>query len=228
MHGNVITNLLAQQEVLFQTKKQLFHRKKFFTMKTKINIILVLFTNFLFAQIAIEKDSLSSPSVSLEFGNANKGLVVPWATSEKDVETAGVVPGSIIYDLKDNNLKVYRSIQDPMTGSHWFSYSIKPPELAPGNTVQIDSSLQDNLTENPTARVIITSDPVLKQDPSSDTTNGVLILSDTDKAMILPKVALPEQNIINPAAGMMVFDTERKLLMIFDGVSWTYWMPDSF
>lgn len=196
-------------------------------MKTKIILVFVLLTNIISAQIAIEKDNLSTPSVSIEFGSTKKGLVVPWVTSAKDVETAGVVPGSIIFDLSDQNLKVYREIADPRSGSNWFPYS-SHSGLIPTTPKPIDVALQDNLTENPNAKVIISGDATLKQNPAADKTNGILVLADSDKAMILPKVALPEQNIANPAAGMMVFDTERKYLMIFDGTSWSYWMPTAF
>ncbi|WP_435524785.1 hypothetical protein [Chryseobacterium indoltheticum] len=39
-------------------------------------------------------------------------------------------------------------------------------------------------------------------------------MEDTDKAMILPKVASPHLNIINPAPGMMVYDTTAKQLAV--------------
>lgn len=60
---------------------------------------------------------------------------------------------------------------------------------------------------------------------STDTTPGILILSDADKAMILPKVASPHLNIINPAAGMMVYDTVNRQLAVYNGTVWSFWKP---
>lgn len=189
--------------------------------RTLVLIISLISLNFFNAQVAIEKTSISTPSVSLEFGNANKGLVLPWVTSTADVEAKGVVPGSLVFDLSDRVVKVYRGIPsdnffDPIKND-WFPFITWQT-----NNTPIDSSLQDNLTENDSARAIIGN-------PANDTnTNGILILSDTDKAMVLPKVASPQVNIINPAPGMIVFDTDTKFLMIFDGEGWTYWRPEVF
>ncbi|WP_262907374.1 hypothetical protein [Chryseobacterium sp. LC2016-27] len=43
--------------------------------------------------------------------------------------------------------------------------------------------------------------------------------------MILPKVASPHLNIINPSAGMMVYDTVKKQLAIYNGTVWSFWKP---
>ena len=56
-------------------------------------------------------------------------------------------------------------------------------------------------------------------------TPGILVLADTDKAMVLPKVASPHLNIVNPAAGMMVYDTTSKQLAVFNGTVWSFWKP---
>lgn len=52
---------------------------------------------------------------------------------------------------------------------------------------------------------------------------SVLVLEDTDKAMVLSKVVDPSKNIPNPSPGMMVYDPEKKLLCIFNGGEWAYW-----
>jgi hypothetical protein len=57
--------------------------------------------------------------------------------------------------------------------------------------------------------------------PSS--VSGILVLEDANKAMILPKVASPHLNIISPAAGMMVYDTQKKQLAVFNGTVWSFW-----
>ncbi|WP_279195775.1 hypothetical protein [Chryseobacterium indoltheticum] len=56
-------------------------------------------------------------------------------------------------------------------------------------------------------------------------TPGILVLEDTNKAMILPRVASPHLNIINPAPGMMVYDTTAKQLAVFNGTVWSFWKP---
>ena len=94
----------------------------------------------------------------------------------------------------------------------WFDLSID-------NTGIVDTSLQDSKTEVSTAKTVIgTNAP-------TDTTPGILVLSDTNKAMILPKVDSPHLNIINPASGMIVYDTKTKQLAIFNGNVWSFWKP---
>lgn len=46
-----------------------------------------------------------------------------------------------------------------------------------------DTSIQDTKTDQPGAKVVIGADG------ATNTTPGILVLSDSDKAMILPKVA---------------------------------------
>ena len=62
-------------------------------------------------------------------------------------------------------------------------------------------------------------------DPATDTTPGILVLADTNKAMVLPKVASPHLNIVNPSPGMMVYDTTSKQLAVFNGTVWSFWKP---
>ena len=82
-----------------------------------------------------------------------------------------------------------------------------------------DINIQTSKTEKTNAKTVIGADG------ASNTTPGILVLSDTDKAMILPKVASPHLKIINPAPGMMVYDTTAKQLAIYNGKSWTFWKP---
>ena len=77
---------------------------------------------------------------------------------------------------------------------------------------------QDALTEITTAKTIIGENPL-------DATPGILVLSDTDKAMVLPKVASPHLNIKNPTPGMMAYDTDSRQLCVFNGTVWTFWKP---
>lgn len=155
------------------------------------------------SQVAIGKAAVTNTSVSLEFGNANKGLLLPWVTSAASV--SGAVDGTIIYDTSDKKVKYRRA------GS-WFDLSVDATGI-------VDTAIQNPLTENPTAKMVIGTNG------ASDTTPGILVLSDSDKAMILPKVASPHLNIINPSSGMMVYDTTAKQLAVFNGTVWSFWKP---
>lgn len=74
--------------------------------------------------------------------------------------------------------------------------------------------IQNTATEKTSAKTSIGT-------PTS--TPGILVLEDTTKAMILPKVASPHLNIINPAPGMMVYDMFNKQLAVFNGRVWSFW-----
>ena len=155
------------------------------------------------AQVAIGKASVSSTAVSLEFGNENRGIVLPWVTNTSDV--TGVIDGTIVYNTADK--KVY------------VKYASGWKDLSVDTTGAVDTSLQNSLSDLDTAKVLIGGNP------DTDTTPGILVLADTDKAMVLPKVASPHLNIVNPAPGMMVYDTTAKQLAVFNGTVWTFWKP---
>ena len=194
------------------------------------------------AQIAIGKSTLSNiqpantvtnPSISLEFyDNADntKGLVLPWASTVLDQPVAyntttdagyrgmqgTVVDGTIILDLSDKKVKYRRNnAWSPLTGAL--------PLTAGATTYNtfnaIDSSLQDNKKEGATAKAAIGTNG------ATDTTAGILVLTDSDKAMVLPKVASPHLNIKNPTPGIMAYDTTKKQLAVYNGTVWSFWKP---
>lgn len=170
-------------------------------MKNIFTVTLAMISSLAFSQIAIGKSSVSNTSVSLEFGNANKGIILPWVTSQGAV--TGAVNGTIIYDVADKKVKYLK-------GGTWF-------DLTRDNTGAVDTSIQDNLQESNSAKAAIGSSG------AADTTPGILVLTDTDKAMVLPRVASPHLNIINPAAGMMVYDTFNHLIAVYNGTVWSFW-----
>jgi hypothetical protein len=183
-------------------------------MITQNNIIIsaaVFFMGTLLtsAQVAIGKEAVVNTSVSLEFGNGNRGMILPWVTSTGAV--AGAVNGTVVYDLSDHKVKA-------KYGSGWKDLSIDATGTTIDPITSVDGLLiQDAHTENTDAEVTIGTTQ------TSDT--GILILEDIDKAMILPKVASPHLNIINPAPGMMVYDTTAKQLAVFNGTVWSFWKP---
>ncbi|MGG5208243.1 hypothetical protein ACQWU4_04790 [Chryseobacterium sp. MIQD13] len=174
-------------------------------MKKIIYISLLLYSlTEVRAQVAISKSSVSNGSVSLEFGDdENKGLILPYVTEKEGITENG----TIIYDTNDHKVKY---LQDT---NAWFDLSVDPSGTA-------DLSIQGNdKTEYPGAKVAIT------KTGGVDVIKGILVLEDTDKAMILPKVASPHLNIINPSPGMIVYDTVKRQLAVYNGSMWSFWKP---
>ena len=175
-------------------------------MKNIFLTVTLFFATTLSAQVAIGKATVSSPAVSLEFyDNADntRGIILPWVTSTAAV--TGAVNGTIVYNTADR--KVY------------VKYASGWRDLSVDTTGTVTTTLQDTLSDLDTAKVLIGGDP------ATDTTPGILVLADTNKAMVLPKVASPHLNIVNPAAGMMVYDTTSKQLAVFNGTVWSFWKP---
>ena len=175
------------------------------TMKKYIVISALLFAaTAMQSQVIINKDatqSLSSDSVLLEFGSENKGLLLPWVTDTASV--AGAVPGTMVYDTSDKKVKFLK-------GTVWTDLSVD-------TTGVVDSALQDLITDAANAKTIIGD--------RTATAPGILVLESETNAMVLPKVASPHLNIINPSAGMMVYDTVKKHLVVFNGTTWSFWKP---
>lgn len=166
----------------------------------KIVISITLFCIVLVkAQVAIGKTSVINPSVSLEFASTeNRGIVLPYVEDNSGISENG----TIIYNTSDKKVKYLK-------GGSWFDLSVD-------TTGNADLSIQTTKTEKTGAKVSIGT-------PTS--TDGILVLEDSNKAMILPKVASPHLNVINPAAGMMVYDTTARQLAVYNGTVWSFWKP---
>ena len=175
-------------------------------MKNIVATLSLLFATTLSAQVAIGKATVSSPAVSLEFyddADNTRGIILPWVTSTAAV--TGAVNGTIVYNTADR--KVY------------VKYASGWRDLSVDTSGTVTTTLQDALSDLDTAKVLIGGDP------ATDTTPGILVLADTNKAMVLPKVASPHLNIVNPSPGMMVYDTTKKQLAVFNGTVWSFWKP---
>lgn len=172
-------------------------------MKKIIISAILHFSGLYFAQVSIGKTSVSNQSVSLEFGDGNKGIILPWVTSAGAV--TGAVDGTVIYDISDKKVKYRKS-------GVWIDLSVDP-------TGSVNTALQNSKTELTDAKVTIGT--------QSNTANtlGILVLADTNKAMILPKMDHPHLVIINPSAGMIAYDTANHQLAVFNGSVWTFWRP---
>jgi len=166
----------------------------------KIIISITLFSMVVCkAQVSIGKTSVTNSSVSLEFSsNENRGLVLPYIENGKGITQ----DGTLIYDTSDRKVKYLRN------GS-WFDLSVD-------DTGIVDLSIQTLKTENAEAKVSVGT-------PTS--TDGILVLEDRNKSMILPKVASPHLNIVNPASGMIVYDTISHQLAVYNGTVWSFWKP---
>ncbi|MDR6919561.1 MULTISPECIES: hypothetical protein [Chryseobacterium] len=177
-------------------------------MKTILFATAGLLSSFVQAQIAIGKTSVSNTSVSLEFAAENKGMILPWVTNTASV--TGAVNGTLVYDLTDKKVKVKYA-------SGWKDLSVDTTGSTIDPITNIDAAIiQNSANENTSAKTSI---------GTVNTTSGILVLEDTNKSMILPKVASPHLNIINPAPGLIVYDTTAKLLAVFNGKVWSFWKP---
>ncbi|KUJ57177.1 hypothetical protein [Chryseobacterium aquaticum] len=175
-------------------------------MKNIFTILFALLSVSVFSQVAIGKASVASPSVSLDFGTGNRGMVLPWVTSTAAV--TGVVNGTMVYDLTDKKVKVKYN-------AAWKDLSVNTQGTTVDPLTSVDGVLiQNSATENTLAKSAI---------GTLTATPGILVLEDTTKAMVLPKVASPHLNIINPAPGMIVYDTFNKQLAVFNGFVWSFW-----
>lgn len=166
----------------------------------------MLGTNILAAQVAIGKTQVTNSSVSLEFGSQNRGVLLPWITSITSLIDAP--NGTICFDLSDNRIKIKYAVG-------WMDFSQNDLGTTIDPVTSIDGALlQNSLNENTSSKTSI---------GNVSNANGILVLEDNNKAMILPKVASPHYNIVNPAPGMIVYDTDSKLIAFFNGKVWSYW-----
>lgn len=175
-------------------------------MKNSLVISFFFFSTISIAQINFGGETLESTSSSIEFGEGNRGIILPWVASESLVDGNGAVPGTLIFDLSTFKVKVKTQ------NNGWLDLSIDETGIA-------DNSFQQLVNENTSAKVVIGENADIESAP------GILVLSDSDKGMVLPKVANPHIAIKEPSAGMMVYDTEAHLVAFYNGTVWTFWKP---
>lgn len=194
---------------------------KLLKMKKSIIILSSIVSLSASAQVAIGKGSITNnnPSISLEFGDYDgvngRGIIVPWVKSAGDV--TGAIEGTIVYDSSDKVLKYKNG------NNSWFGLSKN--EITKINGANVDTTgkvvtiIQDGLDDKVGAKAAIGTSA------ASDTNPGILVLSDDNRAMVLPKVPEPHKNIVNPEPGTMVYDTTNKMVAIFNGKVWSFWKP---
>jgi len=170
-------------------------------MKNILLILMCLTAITAKSQVAIGKTSVTNTSVSLEFNDSEKkGIILPYVEDKSSITENG----SVIFDNTDHKVKYLKD-------NSWFDLSVDA-------TGKSDVTIQQSKTELSTAKTTIGTNTAMDS-------NGILVLSDANKAMILPRVASPHLNIINPAPGMMVYDTTKKQLAVYNGTVWSFWKP---
>ncbi|SDE97574.1 hypothetical protein [Epilithonimonas hungarica] len=172
-------------------------------MKNIIVTIMIFSAIVIKSQVAIGKDILTNNSVSLEFSDTeNRGMILPYVEDKSGI----VEDGTVIYDMTDKKVKYLKD-------GNWFDLSVDANGQA------------DAIIQGPDKIEKTTAKTAIGVNGATDTTQGILVLTDTNKAMILPKVASPHLNIINPSTGMMVYDTTKKQLAVYNGTVWSFWKP---
>ncbi len=142
----------------------------------------------------------NNPNVLLEFSNQNKGLIVPWIAAASLVTP---VAGTLYFDASSNYMMKYYN------GSTYIDLTKAATKPAPAK-VPVPAAANDA-----SKKTIIGA--------KTTTAAGAVVLESTTKVIVLPKVTNPHLNIINPSAGMIVYDPTNKMLCTFNGQQWTFW-----
>lgn len=163
-------------------------------MKKIITTLLLLTIGILSAQIAIGKETIDGDGI-LDFkAGTTNGIIIP-LVSQLPLSPEN---GTLLLDKSDLKVKVFENNQ-------WVSLS---DEGALGNHIE-------NTSDDIGKGVVIGAE--------TSTTEGVIVLESLDKALILPKIANPHENVKSPYPGMVCYDTASNALAVFDGKVWSYW-----
>jgi CheY-specific phosphatase CheX len=174
-------------------------------MKNYLAIFMLSLSGLALSQVSIGKTTVN-PSTSLDFGSDNRGMVLSWVDNVAGV--TGAVNGTMVYDLSDKKIKVRYN-------AAWKDLSVDTGGSTVDPLTNVDGALlQNTLSDAATAKVSVGT-------PTA--TPGILVLEDTTKAMVLPKVDSPHLNINNPAPGMIVYDVKNKQLAVYNGKFWSFW-----
>ena len=174
-------------------------------MKKLILLFLVISFN-VNAQIKFSSSNnsqFSSESVLIEFDDSaenSKGLILPMVISKDPLS----VDGTLLYDAEDFKFKVKQDGQ-------WIDMNEVKPNWRP--VLELT-----NMRDVVGAGVTISDETI-----TNENSVGVLVLSSTNKAMVLPKIKSPDIKVVNPYVGMICYDTDSEMLAMFDGAVWNYW-----
>lgn len=159
-----------------------------------LNLVALLVSASLCAQIAIGKESVTGSGI-LDFGTgSNKGIILPAV----NITPSNPTNGTFVLDKNDRKIKM-------LENEIWIDLTKS------GDT---NSLIANTGTENGKGVII---------GAETSAASGVLVLESPNRALILPKIENPEINVKSPYPGMMCYDTASKTMAIFDGVAWNYW-----
>jgi hypothetical protein len=182
------------------TKNRYLNEKMMESLKKILIVMPVLFLSTIsVAQIAVGKTNVEGAGL-LDFGTG-KGLILPWVEAAASTDA----DGTLIFDTTDNKVKA-------RINGAWVDLSENSGTL---NTAKANKVSQHLLkTENDNNIILGSTTP---------SANGILVLESTDKALILPKMASPHLNMVDPEPGTIVYDTDANLMCVFNGEEWTFW-----
>ncbi|WP_228448796.1 hypothetical protein [Chryseobacterium mulctrae] len=190
-------------------------------MNKKVTILLSFSISILsFSQVRIgainSVGNITNTSVLLEFGTDNdKGIILPYVEILPS-GTNNSKGGTLIFDVSVNS-EYKIKVKNENTG--WTDLSIQSGySAAVQNVVKTPQALP--LIDQSGAKAVIGD--------ANTTTDGVLVLNSSDKAMVLPIVSSYTQ-IKNPSPGMVAFlqgtNAGEHRLIVFNGQKWTFWKP---
>ncbi|PZU85068.1 MAG: hypothetical protein DI529_10460 [Chryseobacterium sp.] len=161
-----------------------------------INLLFVLFTITINAQMAIGKTAVEGSSILdfVETGNT-KGIILPALSSIPATPTNGFLG----FYRGDARIYMYQnSIWVPLTeGNGSTSTLINNSSAETGNGVVMGAA--------------------------TSTAAGVLVLQSSNLALTLPKIISPHLNVKSPYPGMICYDTTSNTIAVFDGAYWNFW-----
>lgn len=163
-------------------------------MKTNFTLLILFIFQCGIAQVAISKATIDG-SALLDFAeNSNKGLILPQIQGD-----ITAIPGMLVYNADLKKVQFYN-------GDNWQDLSMKEGI--------VDLTETADLAETGAGIIIGNAETAPE---------GVLVLNEIGKALVLPKNQTPWINIKNPEPGTITYDPENDLICIFNGLEWAFW-----
>lgn len=179
-------------------------------MPMKNNVLYVLFLTiivqctFVNAQLGIGVEVNSAGRI-LDFEKSltnTKGIILPIVENPPFV--GDIENGTFLFDASEMQVKVKEDNLWKKLTFNRGDLSLHKPNL--GDEVGGGVYLGDQVVNGP---------------------KGVLVLNAVDKALVLPHVFKPHENVKEPYPGMICFDTDSKSLFVFNGKYWSVWRKSS-
>ncbi|MHC5310563.1 hypothetical protein ACYSNM_10950 [Myroides sp. LJL116] len=168
-----------------------------------LGVVLLFFIGApsILAQSSIGKFTNENASVLLDFNpDETRGIILPWVTALP--QGNNLVGGTLLFDAQEKKVKYFKAGSE----SQWVDLSVKTGEVPTQAGLQENTSFQNVIIGN-----------------TQSDADGVLVLESTQRAMVLPKVKSPHLNMLSPSPGTIAYDTDSKMLCIFDGKQWSFW-----